>query len=109
MYGAPTASRRSTNRLSSSGPGMEDAVGDGPVDLGFGPRRVAFAKTRCQQLAHGPVHPQGLLHAPLRRHGPVDRHLAFVGDLPVIGYVGDGHAVKLSAPRMLARAVTPDG
>jgi len=77
--------------LSSSGMGMEDAVGYGTPDLRLRPRRIAVAETRRHQFPHGTVHPASLLQALLRGHGPINRHLPLMGSAHMVRFSDGGH------------------
>ena len=91
MYGAPMASKRWTNCVSSSGPCMEDPIGNGLIDLQLRPVGMAVPKAGCHELSHASIHPQSLLQPLPGRHRAVDRNLPLRRGTDMVGLRGHGH------------------
>ena len=85
---------------------MEDSVGHRATHLRFGPIGVTVAKAGGHEVAHGAVHAESLFQPLLRGHGPVDRHLPFVGGAYVVGLGGGGHGANLMVTLLLASVVS---
>jgi hypothetical protein len=83
---------------------MENPIGHGAADFGFGPSRMTTAKTCRQKLAHDAVHPERLLQPLFGRHTLNDRALSFFGDTHMIGLGDEGHAIRVNFGIELARA-----